>query len=144
MTKDNWNLILMLIITYVFDVLHYLCIFFFFLCWLCCLSIILFLRFLIFLCYVIWQDIQIRGVNRDEKNIQMAKEYPNSKHFLTYRHSLRVMFDFLMKSSFCFSNWCLILGSFIIRFEMLLLPLFLRREFGKLRFLKGWLFLCGQ
>ncbi|KAK4569130.1 hypothetical protein RGQ29_004505 [Quercus rubra] len=34
-------------------------------------------------------DIQIRGVNRDEKNIQMAKEYPNSKHFLTYRHSLR-------------------------------------------------------
>ncbi|KAK7848806.1 protein microrchidia 7 [Quercus suber] len=36
-------------------------------------------------------DIQIRGVNRDEKNIQMAKEYPNSKHFLTYRHSLRVL-----------------------------------------------------
>ncbi|KAL2935780.1 Protein MICRORCHIDIA 4 [Bienertia sinuspersici] len=35
------------------------------------------------------QDIQIRGVNRDEKNIEMAKEYPNSKHFLTYRHSLR-------------------------------------------------------
>jgi hypothetical protein len=34
-------------------------------------------------------DIQIRGVNRDEKNIQMAKEYPNSRHFLTYRHSLR-------------------------------------------------------
>lgn len=34
-------------------------------------------------------DIQIRGVNRDERNIQMAKQYPNSKHFLTYRHSLR-------------------------------------------------------
>lgn len=34
-------------------------------------------------------DIQIRGVNRDEKNIQMAKEFPNSRHFLTYRHSLR-------------------------------------------------------
>ncbi|KAM0984441.1 hypothetical protein EV1_011933 [Malus domestica] len=34
-------------------------------------------------------DIQIRGVNRDEKNIQMAKRYPNSRHFLTYRHSLR-------------------------------------------------------
>ncbi|XP_062115867.1 protein MICRORCHIDIA 7-like isoform X2 [Humulus lupulus] len=34
-------------------------------------------------------DIQIRGVNRDEKSIQMAKQYPNSRHFLTYRHSLR-------------------------------------------------------
>ncbi|XP_047971255.1 protein MICRORCHIDIA 4-like isoform X2 [Salvia hispanica] len=34
-------------------------------------------------------DIQIRGVNRDEKSIDMAKNYPNSKHFLTYRHSLR-------------------------------------------------------
>ncbi|CAM9002196.1 unnamed protein product [Rhodiola kirilowii] len=34
-------------------------------------------------------DIQIRGVNRDEKNIQMATQYPNSRHFLTYRHSLR-------------------------------------------------------
>ncbi|XP_068651605.1 protein MICRORCHIDIA 7-like [Aristolochia californica] len=34
-------------------------------------------------------DIQIRGVNRDEKKIQMAKEFPNSRHFLTYRHSLR-------------------------------------------------------
>ncbi|KAK4436834.1 protein MICRORCHIDIA 4 [Sesamum alatum] len=34
-------------------------------------------------------DIQIRGVNRDEKCIDMAKKYPNSKHFLTYRHSLR-------------------------------------------------------
>ncbi|CAH8389946.1 unnamed protein product [Eruca vesicaria subsp. sativa] len=35
-------------------------------------------------------DIQLRGVNRDEKNIEMAKTYPNSRHFLTYRHSLRV------------------------------------------------------
>ena len=34
----------------------------------------------------------------------------------------------------------LILGPFIIRFEMQLLPLSLGREFGKLRFLKGWLF----
>ncbi|XP_020878741.1 protein MICRORCHIDIA 5 isoform X2 [Arabidopsis lyrata subsp. lyrata] len=34
-------------------------------------------------------DIQLRGVNRDEKNIEMAKTYPNSRHFLTYRHSLR-------------------------------------------------------
>ncbi|GAB2280709.1 hypothetical protein Dimus_015335 [Dionaea muscipula] len=34
-------------------------------------------------------DIQIRGNNRDEKNIKMAKQYPNSRHFLTYRHSLR-------------------------------------------------------
>ena len=34
----------------------------------------------------------------------------------------------------------LILGPFIIRFEMQLLPLSLGKEFGKLRFLKGWLF----
>ncbi|KAL6190636.1 hypothetical protein ACLB2K_037030 [Fragaria x ananassa] len=34
-------------------------------------------------------DIQIRGVNRDEKSIQMSRKYPNSRHFLTYRHSLR-------------------------------------------------------
>ncbi|KAL2519741.1 Histidine kinase [Abeliophyllum distichum] len=34
-------------------------------------------------------DIQIRGVSRDEKKIEMAKIYPNSRHFLTYRHSLR-------------------------------------------------------
>ncbi|XP_023771543.1 protein MICRORCHIDIA 7 [Lactuca sativa] len=34
-------------------------------------------------------DIQIRGVNRDEKSIEMATQYPNSRHFLTYRHSLR-------------------------------------------------------
>ena len=39
-----------------------------------------------------WQDIQIRGVNRDEKKIEMAKNYPNSKHFLTYSHSLRVCY----------------------------------------------------
>lgn len=35
------------------------------------------------------KDIQIRGVNRDEKKIAMARKYPNSKHFLTYQHSLR-------------------------------------------------------
>ncbi|CAN6574564.1 unnamed protein product [Malus baccata var. baccata] len=34
-------------------------------------------------------DIQLRGVNRDEKNIQMAQDYPNSRVFLTYQHSLR-------------------------------------------------------
>ncbi|GMI99719.1 hypothetical protein like AT5G50780 [Hibiscus trionum] len=34
-------------------------------------------------------DIQIRGVNRDEKSIEMAKTFHNSRHFLTYRHSLR-------------------------------------------------------
>ncbi|XXG41652.1 hypothetical protein AAC387_Pa01g2077 [Persea americana] len=34
-------------------------------------------------------DIQIRGVNRDAKKIEMAKLYPNSRHFLTYKHSLR-------------------------------------------------------
>ncbi|KAG2565558.1 hypothetical protein PVAP13_7NG142700 [Panicum virgatum] len=34
-------------------------------------------------------DIQLRGGNRDEKNIEMAKQFPNSKHYLTYRHSLR-------------------------------------------------------
>ena len=33
---------------------------------------------------------------------------------------------------------------FIIRFEMQLLLLSLERAFGKLRFLKGWHFLCGQ
>ena len=36
----------------------------------------------------------------------------------------------------------LILGPFIIRFKMQLLPLSLGKEFGKLRFLKGWLFSC--
>ncbi|PON91844.1 Histidine kinase-like ATPase, C-terminal domain containing protein [Trema orientale] len=35
------------------------------------------------------EDIQIGGVNRNEKKINMAKQYPNSRHFLTYRHSLR-------------------------------------------------------
>lgn len=52
--------------------------------------------------YNLWEDDQgqleldfdadahdIRGVNRDEKNIQMANDYLNSRHFLTYRHSLR-------------------------------------------------------
>ncbi|KAI3830490.1 hypothetical protein MKW98_030653 [Papaver atlanticum] len=34
-------------------------------------------------------DIQIRGVDRDEKKIQMAKDFPNSRIFLTYTHSLR-------------------------------------------------------
>ncbi|KAJ4790897.1 hypothetical protein LUZ62_042143 [Rhynchospora pubera] len=34
-------------------------------------------------------DILLRGVNRDENNIKMAKQFPNSRHFLTYRHSLR-------------------------------------------------------
>ncbi|ONK72044.1 uncharacterized protein A4U43_C04F15100 [Asparagus officinalis] len=34
-------------------------------------------------------DIQVRGANRDEKKIQMARQCPNSRHFLTYRHSLR-------------------------------------------------------
>ncbi|EOA12940.1 hypothetical protein CARUB_v10025919mg [Capsella rubella] len=34
-------------------------------------------------------DIQLRGVNRDEKNIVMASQFPNSRHFLTYKHSLR-------------------------------------------------------
>ena len=38
----------------------------------------------------------------------------------------------------------LILGPFIIRFERQLLPISLGKEFGKLRFLKEWLFLCGQ
>ncbi|KAM7251450.1 hypothetical protein ACFE04_023333 [Oxalis oulophora] len=34
-------------------------------------------------------DIQIGGASRDEKNIEMAIKYPNSRHFLTYQHSLR-------------------------------------------------------
>lgn len=34
-------------------------------------------------------DIQVKGVNRDQKRISMAERLPNSKHFLTYRHSLR-------------------------------------------------------
>ncbi|KAI7732310.1 hypothetical protein M8C21_010049 [Ambrosia artemisiifolia] len=34
-------------------------------------------------------DIQIRGVNRDERNIEMAQQFPNSRHYLTYHHSLR-------------------------------------------------------
>ena len=38
----------------------------------------------------------------------------------------------------------LILGLSIIRFVMQLPPPSLGRVFGKLRFLKWWLFLCGQ
>ncbi|KXG30181.1 protein MICRORCHIDIA 7 [Sorghum bicolor] len=34
-------------------------------------------------------DIQIRGVNRDQNKIQKANQFPNSRHFFTYRHSLR-------------------------------------------------------
>ncbi|KAI5077521.1 hypothetical protein GOP47_0007345 [Adiantum capillus-veneris] len=34
-------------------------------------------------------DIQVRGANRDENKIAMAEKYPNSRHYLTYRHSLR-------------------------------------------------------
>ncbi|KAL3655953.1 hypothetical protein CASFOL_000349 [Castilleja foliolosa] len=34
-------------------------------------------------------DIQIRDANRDDKKIEMAKNFPSSRHFLTYRHSLR-------------------------------------------------------
>jgi len=34
-------------------------------------------------------DIQLRGVNRDDKNIVMASQFPNSRHYLTYKHSLR-------------------------------------------------------
>ncbi|KAL0385308.1 UNVERIFIED_CONTAM: protein MICRORCHIDIA 4 [Sesamum radiatum] len=36
-------------------------------------------------------DIQIRGANRDEKKIEMANVYSSSRHFLTYRHSLRML-----------------------------------------------------
>ncbi|GKU96204.1 hypothetical protein SLEP1_g9468 [Rubroshorea leprosula] len=34
-------------------------------------------------------DIQIRGVNRNPKNIEDAKKYHNCRHFFTYRQSLR-------------------------------------------------------
>lgn len=34
-------------------------------------------------------DIQLRGTNRNEKNISMASRYPNCKHYFTYRYSLR-------------------------------------------------------
>lgn len=34
-------------------------------------------------------DIQLRGTNRDEKNILMASRYPNCKHYFTYKYSLR-------------------------------------------------------
>lgn len=106
MMKDCWNLISMLILMYVFDVLHLVVDFFFL-----SLLVALFEHNSLFkihnaMRYVIWQDIQIRGVNRDEKHIQMAKQYPNSRHFLTYRHSLRVMLACLMKSSvICIDVW---------------------------------------
>ena len=38
----------------------------------------------------------------------------------------------------------LIFGLITIRSKVLLSLVSLGREFGKLRFLKGWLFLCGQ
>lgn len=53
-------------------------------------NIFLLNKFHIHFCLFLFQDIQIQGVNRDEKNIKMAQDYPNSTHFLTYRHSLRV------------------------------------------------------
>ncbi|WCJ38817.1 Histidine kinase- DNA gyrase B- and HSP90-like ATPase family protein [Euphorbia peplus] len=34
-------------------------------------------------------DIQIRGTNKDEKMMKMARQFPSSRHFLTYKHSLR-------------------------------------------------------
>eukprot|EP00258_Populus_trichocarpa_P036150 XP_024452169.1 protein MICRORCHIDIA 7 [Populus trichocarpa] len=34
-------------------------------------------------------DIQIRGDHRDVNNVVKAAKYPNSRHFLTYQHSLR-------------------------------------------------------
>ncbi|KAH9292379.1 hypothetical protein KI387_042431, partial [Taxus chinensis] len=34
-------------------------------------------------------DIQVRGANREERIIEMAQSFPNSRHYLTYRHSLR-------------------------------------------------------
>ncbi|CAH2035600.1 unnamed protein product [Thlaspi arvense] len=35
------------------------------------------------------QDIQHRGVNRDQKSIYMAANNPNCRHLLTHKHSLR-------------------------------------------------------
>uniref|UniRef100_F6GYW8 Morc S5 domain-containing protein n=1 Tax=Vitis vinifera TaxID=29760 RepID=F6GYW8_VITVI len=60
------------------------------------------------------QDIHIRGVNRDEKNIQMAKQFPNSRHFLTYRHSLRPMIhhnvpSLVLIACHCVIKWLLLL-----------------------------------
>ncbi|GLJ44988.1 hypothetical protein SUGI_0947020 [Cryptomeria japonica] len=34
-------------------------------------------------------DIQVRGANKDQKMIEMAHSFPNSRHYLTYKHSLR-------------------------------------------------------
>lgn len=89
MIKDCWNLTLMLIRMYVFTSLEMVLI----------TSIYSYVTWSPnFLMKTIWnlllQDIQIRGVNRDEKSIQMAQQYPNSRHFLTYRHSLRVSWGY--------------------------------------------------
>lgn len=54
------------------------------------------------LTYGLLQDIQLRGVNRDEKNIDMASQYPNSRHFLTYKHSLRVYMFFQSFLNCCY------------------------------------------
>lgn len=35
------------------------------------------------------EDIQLGGANRDKTKVEMASQYPNSRHFLTYHHSLR-------------------------------------------------------
>lgn len=43
------------------------------------------------------QDIQIRGDHRDVNNVVKATKYPNSRHFLTYQHSLRVRTISLLK-----------------------------------------------
>lgn len=84
MMKDSWSWILMLIHMYVDSWVMYILSFLF--------------QRLRYSSSHIWclilQDIQIRGVNRAEKNIQMAKEFPNSRFFLTYRHSLRVKSNF--------------------------------------------------
>lgn len=34
-------------------------------------------------------DIQVRGANSDKLMIKMAESFPNSRHYLTYKHSLR-------------------------------------------------------
>ncbi|KAH9329411.1 hypothetical protein KI387_001519, partial [Taxus chinensis] len=39
-------------------------------------------------------DIQVRGANREERIIEMAQSFPNSRHYLTYRHSLRIDGEF--------------------------------------------------
>ncbi|KAL8535060.1 hypothetical protein ACS0TY_010907 [Phlomoides rotata] len=42
-------------------------------------------------------DIQIRGDNKDQKKIDLAKKYPSCSHFLTYRHSLRTYASILYR-----------------------------------------------